>query len=149
MNDQISQERKTAFYVGTAIAAIGFLLFLSVFVTGAMNFGNFDNFKRQAKSEMFRGIGGMILIMVGGAIRTAGERGLAGSGVILDPDRARKELKPYSKMVGGMVNDMLDETGIPEKLNDAANPVVMIRCRSCKKLNEEDSKFCQECGTEI
>ncbi|MBN2211735.1 MAG: zinc-ribbon domain-containing protein [Sedimentisphaerales bacterium] len=29
--------------------------------------------------------------------------------------------------------------GEPEK-------VIMIKCRSCGKLNEEDSKFCQECG---
>jgi len=25
-------------------------------------------------------------------------------------------------------------------------PVIMIRCRHCSTLNEEDSKFCQECG---
>ena len=29
--------------------------------------------------------------------------------------------------------------GSPEK-------VIMIKCRNCEKLNEEDSKFCQECG---
>ena len=53
-------------------------------------------------------------------------------------------------MAGGMVKDALDEadvqlggpTGAPEK-------VVMIRCRECGKLNEEDSKFCQECGKKI
>jgi len=27
--------------------------------------------------------------------------------------------------------------------------VVKIRCRECGKLNEEDSKFCQECGKQI
>jgi len=24
--------------------------------------------------------------------------------------------------------------------------VIMIKCRECAKLNEEDPKFCQECG---
>ena len=53
-------------------------------------------------------------------------------------------------MGGGMLRDALDEADIhvgnssvvvapPEK-------VIMIKCRQCAKLNEEDSKFCQECG---
>jgi hypothetical protein len=55
--------------------------------------------------------------------------------------------RPYNEM---QVKDTLDEADIhlghssvmvapPEK-------VVVIRCRECGKLNEEDSKFCQECG---
>lgn len=27
--------------------------------------------------------------------------------------------------------------------------VIMIKCRDCGKLNEVDSKFCQECGKKI
>ncbi len=27
--------------------------------------------------------------------------------------------------------------------------VIMIKCRVCGKLDEEDSRFCQECGEEI
>ncbi len=149
MNDQISPERKTAYYAGTAIAAFGLLMFLSVFVTHALNFGNFQDFDGQVRSSMFRSIGGMVLMMVGQGIRAVGARGFAGSGVILDPDRARKELKPYSKIVGGMVVDALDESGIPEKFSERGERVVMIRCTACGKLNEEDSKFCQECGVAI
>ncbi len=63
----------------------------------------------------------------------------------MNPEKAREELKPYSRMAGGMVKDVLDEADIhlgggkPER-------VVMIKCPACGKLNEEDSKFCQECG---
>ncbi|QDS91587.1 hypothetical protein FF011L_03170 [Roseimaritima multifibrata] len=149
MSDQISNERKTAYYIGIAISIAGVLLFLSVFVTGAMNFGNFDNFEGQTRSFVFRAIGGMVLFVAGKIIAHIGARGLAGSGVVLDPKKAREDLKPYSKMTGGMVADALDESGIPEMLDRGSEPKVVIRCRSCQKLNEDDSKFCQECGEPI
>ena len=55
--------------------------------------------------------------------------------------------RPYNER---RVKDTLDEADIrlghssvvvapPEK-------VVVIKCRECGKLNEEDSKFCRECG---
>jgi hypothetical protein len=145
MNKQISEGRKTAFYLGTGISLLGLLLFLSTFVTFILNFGDFSNFHSDAKSSAARAFGGMVLLMAGGAIRGMGARGLAGSGVVLDPARAREDLEPYSRMAGGMVKDALDEADLhpgpraPEK-------VVMLKCRECGRLNEEDSKFCQECG---
>lgn len=126
---------------------IGALSFFSVFITFAMNFGNFDNFEANAKSSMFRAFGGMALIFFGGVVRRIGARGLAGSGVVLDPEQAREELEPYSRMAGGMVKDALGEAGV--NLGGKAETVIMIKCRDCGKLNEEDSKFCQECGSEI
>jgi len=149
MSDKISNQRKTAYYVGNTISIVGVLLFLSVFITGALNFGNFENFEGQVRSSMFRAIGGMVMMGVGQAIAGAGARGLAGSGVLLDPKQAREDLKPYSKMTGGMFSDALEESGIPEMLNREGDSKIMIRCRACQKLNEEDSKFCQECGEPI
>lgn len=75
-------------------------------------------------------------------------RGLAGSGVVLNPRQARSELEPYTRMAGGMVKDALDEADINLGAG-RQDKVVMIRCRECGKLNEEDSKFCQECGKAI
>ena len=93
---------------------------------------------------------GFGLIAGGGAIRGLAAKGVAGSGLVLDPEKAREDLEPWSRMGGGMVKDVLDEADIkvgsggsePEK-------VIMIKCRDCGKLNEEDSKFCQECGKVI
>jgi hypothetical protein len=150
MAKQISSERKTAYYLGTVLMVIGGLLFFSVFVTAAMNFGDFSNFDVNAKSSMFRAIGGMALLFVGGIIRSVGAQGLAGSGVVLDPNQARDELEPYSRMAGGMVKDALDEADVQlGGPTEGLEKVVMIRCRECGKLNEEDSKFCQECGKKI
>ncbi len=148
MTRRISGERKTAFYLGTVLMIVGGLLFASTFVTFIANFGDFTNFESNARSQMVRALAGMALLVAGGFLRGVGARGLAGSGIVLDPGRARKELEPYSRMAGGMVKDALDE--LDEDL--VAGPrerVVMIKCRTCRKLNEEDSKFCQECGAEI
>jgi hypothetical protein len=150
MAKHISGERKAAYYLGTVLMGIGGLLFFSVFVTAAMNFGDFSNFDVNAKSSMFRAIGGMALLFVGGIIRSVGAQGLAGSGVVLDPNQARDELEPYSRMAGGMVKDALDEADVQlGGPKEAPGKVVMIRCLGCGKLNEEDSKFCQECGKKI
>jgi len=155
VSKSISSERKAAYYLGTALVVIGLLSFFSVFVTGAMNFGDFSNFEGKARSSMTRALVGMGLLIAGGIVRTVGARGLAGSGVVLDPEQAREELEPYSRMAGGMAKDALDEAGLGlGSKSDAESasgkePVVMLRCTSCKKLNEEDSKFCQECGAPI
>ena len=150
MSKQISEGRKFAYYLGGGLMVLGGILFISVFITGAMNFGNFSNFHGQARSAAGRAIGGMILLIVGGMIRGIGARGLAGSGVILDPEQARDELEPYSRMGGGMIKDALDEAEIDlGRRKSESGKVIMLRCRECGKLSEEDSKFCQECGKPI
>ncbi len=146
MSKEISDERQMAFYVGTGMQIVGGLLFASTFVTSAMHFGDFTDFEARAKSEMFRALSGMALLVIGGIVRGVGARGLAGSGMILDPQRARQDLEPYSRMAGGLVKDALHEADI--RLDGKSERVVMIRCGSCGKLNDEDAKFCQECGTQ-
>lgn len=147
MARRISGERKTAYYIGMGLTGAGLLMFLSTFVAFAANFGDFTDFKSRATSNMFVALGGMALMFVGGIVRSIGQRGLAGSGVVLDPDKAREELEPYSRMTGGMVKDALDEAGVD--LGARGEKIVMIKCRSCSMLNEESAKFCKECGTQI
>lgn len=90
----------------------------------------------------------MMVLVVAAVVRGIATYGLAGSGVVLDPKQARKDLEPFSRQAGGMLRDALDEGGV--NLGQAeAKDVVMIRCRECARLNEEDSKFCQECGKPI
>lgn len=139
MSKQISEGRKAAFYIGRGIAVLGFLLFLSVFVSAALG-------APRPKSTMpIRAVSGFILMLVGGGIASIGSSGFAGSGVVLDPEQAKEDLEPYSRMAGGMVKDAMDEAQVslggkqPER-------IIMIKCRACGKLNNEDAKFCQECG---
>lgn len=144
MSKEISDERKAAFYIGTGLIILGGISFASTFLTFALHFGDFSNFESNAKSDIFRAVGGMALLIVGGIVRGLGARGLAGSGVVLDPEKAREELEPYARMAGGMAKDALDEAGI--SLGGQPERVVVLKCPACGKLNEADAKFCQECG---
>ncbi len=146
MSKEISETRQAAYYIGMAIMAIGLITFLSVFFN-TPDTSNFGSFEQETKDMGSRAIIGIILLGVGGMVRTIGARGLSGSGVILDPKKARHELEPYSRMAGGMAKDALDEADID--LGGKSEQVVMVRCTKCRKLNEEDSKFCQECGEAI
>lgn len=145
MSRQISGGRKAAYYLGLVLMIIGGICFASVFVTFAMLAGRDSGPEIVIPSVLIRAAGGLALMVIGGGIRSVGARGLAGSGVVLDPERARGELEPYARMAGGMVKDALDEariktgTGAPER-------VVMIKCPSCGKLNDGDARFCKECG---
>ena len=109
---EISEGRKTAYYIGSGMALIGLLTFLSVFVTTALNFGDFTNFDSDMRSTSLRAVIGMGLLISGAAVRSVGARGLAGSGVVLDPERARREVEPWARMGGGMLGDALDEADI-------------------------------------
>lgn len=144
---KLSPDREILYYAGTVLAVIGVLLFLSVFVTGCMNFGNFDHFEERARGEMARAIGGMVLTVIGQGMRSLGVAGLAGSGVVLDPQKARKDLEPWNRAAGGMLADALDEAGLAKKAD--APPVVKVRCRGCSALNDEHAKFCNQCGQPV
>ena len=125
---------------------------MSNFVIGAMEFnGTFSN-SISFGGIVARAVGGIVLFITGIVITKAGALGAAGSGLILNPRRARKDLSPYSRMVGGMIKDGLEESGLASiKNGNSSSPekIVMLKCTSCGQLNEDDSKFCQECGKKL
>lgn len=143
----ISQGRKLLYYGGMVLMAVGLLLFLSVFVSAAVSMGRPMDFAG-GPGFMVRGVIGFIMMFIGAILRGVGARGLAGSGVVLDPERAREDLAPYTSAIGGMARDAVDsfkaEGGEKEE-----EPLVMVRCRSCRALNREGAKFCDQCGTEL
>lgn len=148
MRKQIPEERQFAYYGGIVIAGVGMLLFLSFFVTGLMALSDHSRMTDSSgPNAAIRAFIGFILVAVGSTISNVAAKGLAGSGVILDPEKAREDLEPYSRMAGGMVKDALDEADI--HLNAAPKETIKVRCRSCGKLNEETAKFCNDCGKPI
>jgi hypothetical protein len=108
----LSPERKGAYYFGMILTGIGALLFLSTFVSFISLFGDFSDFEGRAKSGMMRALTGFVCIIVGKLISRLGRSGVAGSGLKLDPQEARKDLEPWSRMSGGMLKDTLDEAGL-------------------------------------
>lgn len=147
---KIPEERKVMYYVGMGIMIIGVILFFSVFVSVgcAVN----DTFTGEPRMPSFgNAIFGFILIAIGGIIQNIGAKGAAGSGIILDPEQAREDLKPYSEAAGGMLNDVVSNIDVVEKLTkpQGEQEVIKVRCKSCKSLNDEDAKFCKNCGAEL
>lgn len=106
---QVSPARKAVYYIGMLVGVIGFLCFFSVFVTGALHFRNGPG---RDNSEPIRGVLGMALMIAGGLMVGIGRMGLAGAGVKLDPEEARRDVEPWSRMTGGVIKDALDEAGV-------------------------------------
>ncbi len=95
MLNKISSERKALYYIGLVLIVIGFILFISNIFT----FGSDDMFYGGGASTfMARPLAGMICIIIGSILRGGiGEKGgTAGSGLILDPEKAREDLKPHN-----------------------------------------------------
>ncbi len=144
MAKQVSDERKTLYIIGLVMTIIGGLVFVYGMYSNVAGFSDGKASMSSYATTLFIGMG---LMIVGEFVRRLAARGVAGSGLILDPDRARSELEPYSRMAGGMVKDALEETDL--KVGSQPEKVIMIKCPACAKLNEEDSKYCQECGCRI
>jgi hypothetical protein len=147
MGKQIPPERLDAYYGGMAMLALGVIMFFGAVISGVTqptepSFAQHDESGRVAVFVI-----GMILAFIGAICMNIGGKGLAGSGVILGPEKAREDLEPYSRMAGGMVKDALEEADV--NLSHKAEKVIMVKCQHCGKLNEENAKFCNECGKEI
>lgn len=146
---KITKQRKVTYYIGMGMMVVGFLMFMSVFVSTAIFMNNPFMYDR---GPSFVGpVFGMLLMIAGTFVLNIGAKGAAGSGLVLDPEKAREDLKPFNEAKGGMINDVVSNIDILDNMvkNSNEKEVIKIRCRSCGSLNDEDSKFCKNCGKEI
>lgn len=109
---QIPPTRTAIYYIGQALCGIGLVCFISTFFSAASSFGDFRNFEERGRSEATRAVIGIVMMIAGGVMLNIGRLGLAGSGVKLDPEKARSDVEPWSRMMGGVVKDALDEADI-------------------------------------
>lgn len=146
---KISNERKVTYYIGIGLMILGFILFISVFFQFA-SFSN-DPFNMSNEPSFMGPIIGFILMLIGGIVSNIGAKGAAGSGIILDPDKAREDLKPFNEAKGQMLNDVISNIDAVNNITKPAEckELIKIKCRSCGTLNEEDAKFCKRCGEEL
>ena len=136
--NKISTGRKVLFYLGNVLVVVGIVLFISVFFTFFS-----DDFDASFNS-MPRSVIDIIFIGFGSFLRSLGGLGPAGSGILLDPERARKDLKPHTNMLGEMVSDVV------EKINANKEDIqIKVKCQSCGTLNDEDATYCKSCGVKI
>lgn len=149
MSKKISKERKATYYAGLALIVLGFLLFISSFFTV---FNPEPMFFDGPPSFFKRALIGMICMIAGSILMNIGAKGAAGSGLILDPEKAREDLKPYSSAAGGMINDVIENIDIvkrKDKDENSVKEIIKVKCRNCGKLNDEDARFCKECGRNL
>jgi hypothetical protein len=146
MSNKISNQRKVLYYIGICIVFVGFLLFMSSF------FVKMDkNFSMETPSFFKRAVLGMICMIVGSVLASIGRSGTAGSGFLLDPEKAREDLKPFNESKGKMINDVIENIDIAKNIKQPSKEiesieVIKIKCRECGILNDEDAKFCKNCG---
>ncbi|MDF2609596.1 MAG: hypothetical protein K0R92_1070 [Lachnospiraceae bacterium] len=147
---RISNSRKTLYYIGMIITIIGVILFLSVFFSFANISKSSMNFNYQGTTDpsFSNAILGMVLIVIGSIMMNIGAKGAAGSGLILDPEKTREDLRPYNEAKGGMINDVIENIDALDHITTphTEKEVIKIKCRNCGILNEEDAKFCKGCG---
>jgi len=147
---KISKERKATYYIGLGMMVVGFILFFSVFISVAFTMSNPSGFNIPPFQN---GIFGFILIAAGAVVMNIGARGAAGSGLLLDPEKAREDLKPFNEAKGGMINDVISNIDVIEEIvkphGHEEKEVIRIKCRGCGTLNDEDAKFCKGCGGEL
>ena len=136
----ISATRKLLFYAG--YLAYGAAVALAVWVACAL----FEPASYTPSGLRHVLIGGAIAValwFVGLFLRRLGVLGLAGSGLLLNPMRARRELEPWSRAAGGLLSSALNEVHVPREV---MREVVKVRCPSCAALNDETSRRCRACG---
>ena len=102
---KISKERKVTYYIGLGMIVLGFILFISTFFEAAGFGGRLmrgnpfmedpftgGSFVSDVDSSFSRAIIGMIFIIAGAIVASIGAKGAAGSGLLLDPEKAREDL---------------------------------------------------------
>lgn len=145
---KITRERKATYYIGIGMMVLGFILFISVFFAAA---SLMDDPFGGGTPSFSNPVIGMVLMIAGSVVMNIGAKGVAGSGLLLDPDKAREDLKPFNEAKGGMINDVISNIDAIDQITNPkeAKEVIKIRCRSCGSLNDEDSRFCKACGKEL
>jgi len=144
---QVSAGRKLTFYCGYLSMAAGAVFIVSIFFSGL------DPFTwSRVRALVLRVVLGVGCFLMGLLLRKIGIRGLAGSVVILSPPGAREDLEPWSRAAGGLVNAALSEVEAVKKISGGlaeGKEAIRVRCRSCRALNDEEARYCSQCGKEI
>src|SRR5690606_20260181 len=116
-DDTVSPARRSVHALGVALQVAGGLGFLA----GLLGFAAGIGAVRSGGSVgnpfawWFAAVIGMVLLVAGGVLRHVGARGIAGSGLVLDPKQARRDLAPWARTGGGLLKDAVEEAGLSDR----------------------------------
>ena len=99
-------------------------------------------------SSFFRAIIGMIFIIAGAIVASIGAKVQQVRDSCWIRKRQREDLKPFNEAKGGMINDVISNIDVVDRMtrSDGQREIIKIRCRNCDSLNDEDARFCKSCG---
>jgi hypothetical protein len=61
-----------------------------------------------------------------------------------------EEVSPAAtKLTGAVVKGVQEGGGIKLQVDDASKQKIMIKCRACGALSDEDDTFCSKCGQQL
>jgi hypothetical protein len=129
--------RKVLHYLGMVLLGAGVTFFLGTFFTGPSIRDDVDEFRRKSGVSMAVAVIGMVLMAGGATLVFVGRLGGAGPGLALDPERTRKDSQPRVR------------AGHGAEAPRSRAPHVKVRCRACRALNDEEARFCDQCGAEL
>jgi len=135
---RISESRKAAYSFGLVMIVTGVLFCFGAIAYGMLSVAtrNFPNVVMVFLPFLI----GMGLFIGGGVLRSIGARGIAGSGLKLDPEEAREDLKPWSRMAGGMLKDAGIDLGREKSASTSApalEPDFEEKLRKLHRLHSE------------
>ena len=146
--------RSTAFYISSGVSAVGFLLFISVFFSFALNFGNFDHFDENGRSMMLCAVTGMTMMIAGGLISGFGTARRFGPLIQNHLEDAARQLStPTDPSPPRPIHCPYCNTDNDPSLMACQNCGAALahqrHCTGCGRVAEADAKFCNHCGKAI
>jgi len=144
--------RNVLFLIGIPLLIAGGILFSSVFANfPSIEFGN-----------AFIGI---LLLAIGGFMTMGGvyltiiihQRGITKyfieEGGMAMGSADEEALDGYGRMIskgtGAMAKGLKDAGGINISVDNKSEQKIMVKCRNCDALNDENAQFCDQCGSEL
>lgn len=155
--EKYSKGKKKAKIIGKLLLIFGIILIiggivtfsLSIFLgpTMDMDFEEFGEAMELSGTLSFLGIG---LIAGGGFMAMFGGIALYISHMGKITSYVAEEISPAAtKMTGAVIKGVHEGGGIKIQMDDASKQKIMIKCRNCGELNEEDDVFCSKCGEKL
>ena len=138
-SDDFSPQRRLLYYSGMVLSGIGLFLILSIFVTAAMSIRAAE--RPSFAMFMLRGVGGMVLMIVGGIVRGIGERGQDESVAARGPKAMREDLDPFIDTVTRRAQEPAARPGLelyPRKTWEDAKPFTDAIGRNVQQFDVEE-----------
>jgi hypothetical protein len=144
--------RKPFYYAALALTGVGFVFVLSPFARLLANLGNDGHFEGTVGDEVFRGFGGLILMIVGRFLMNLAAWGWESVGIVPEPESTQRKLGASVHSGAGIVSNVPWDVEAVRKVEVARQsfgPDAEVHCRKCHASNDRTAKICHRCGTEL